>query len=173
MLDCRDLPKDSPMKRILVSLTLFLFLSQYVGAAADALGGLKLLQDYSLRPGSAVDAAAWTIEKRGGLTISFEAGFSEGSWADPNERGRYSWYREQEVNGYTARFALVKDGLKTRWEPSESRGLPPGNVLLVTFLLDKDRPFHTANFSAKVANSQEMADALLMVMTFDPSKGAF
>jgi hypothetical protein len=161
------------MKKLLLSLTVFLLMSQHLCAADDALGGLKLLEGYSMKRGSAVDATAWTIEKRGGLKILFEAGASEGSWADPNERNKYSWYREQRVNGYTARFALVKDGLKTQWEPGDSKGLQPGNILLVSFLVERDRSSHTANFSAKVANSQEMADALLMVMTFDPSKGTF
>lgn len=161
------------MKRILLSLTVFLLMSQHLCATDDALGGLKLLEGYSMKRSSAVDATVWTIEKRSGLKISFEAGASEGSWADPSERDKHSWYREQRVNGYTARFALVKDGLKTQWEPDDSRGLPPGNILLVSFLLERGRPSHTANFSAKVANSQEIADALLMVMTFDPSKGTF
>jgi hypothetical protein len=43
----------------------------------------------------------------------------------------------------------------------------------VTFLLDGEKSFHTVNFSAKIASEQELADALLMVMTFDPSKGKF
>jgi hypothetical protein len=46
-------------------------------------------------------------------------------------------------------------------------------MLLVNFLLARNRPGHTANFSAKMANSQEIADVLLMVMTFDPAKGNF
>jgi hypothetical protein len=165
--------KDIHMNRILLSFAVFLMASQHVCATNDAPGGLKLLEGYSMKRGSAVDADAWTIEKQAGLKISFEAGPSEGSWADPNERDKYSWYREQKVNGYKARFALIKHGLKTQWEPDDSRGLPPGNILLVTFLLDGDRSSYTANFSAKVSNSREMGDALLMVMTFDPSKGTF
>jgi hypothetical protein len=159
--------------KLVLSLAVLLLVSQDVSASADAFGGLELLEGYSVKRGSAVDASTWTIEKRGGLAILFESGTSEGSWADPKERGTYSWYREQKVNGYIARFALVKGGLKTRWEPKDSRGLPPGNILLVSFLLEGERSSHTANFSAKVANSREIADALLMVMTFNPSKGAF
>jgi hypothetical protein len=161
------------MKRTLIGLTVFLLMSQHGGAAVDAPGGLKLLEGYTLQRGSAIDAVVWTIEKRGGLRISFEAGPSEGAAANPSEKNEYSWYREQTVSGYSVRFALVKAGLKTHWEPSDSRGLPLGNILLVTFVLERDHPDHTANFCAKVANSQEIADALLMVMTFDPSKGTF
>jgi hypothetical protein len=165
--------EDGLMRKVLLSLAMFLLVSQHVSASGNAFGGLELLEGYSVKRGSAVDATTWTIEKRGGLAILFEAGASEGSWADPKERDTYSWYREQKVNGYTARFALVKGGLKTRWEPDNSRGLPPGNILLVSFLLEGERSSHTANFSVKVANSREIADALLMVMTFNPSKGAF
>jgi len=161
------------MNKVLCSLAIVLLMSQHVCASGDALGGLKVLEGYSVKRGLAVDATAWTIEKTGGLKILFEAGANEGAWVNAKERDRYAWYREQKVNGYTARFALVKTGLKTQWEPDDSRGLPPGNILLVSFLLEGEGSIHTANFSAKVANSLELADALLMVMTFDPSKATF
>jgi hypothetical protein len=63
-------------------------------------------------------------------------------------------------------------GLRRSGSRINSEGLSPGNILLVTVLIDGDRSKYTANFAAKVTNSQEVADALL-VMTFDPSKGAF
>ena len=161
------------MKRISLSLAIFLLVSTHVGGRQDPLGGIKLLEGYSVNHASAVDAATWSIEKRDGLRILFEAGLNEGSWANPGEKSKYSWYREQKVNGFTVRFALIKNGLKTQWGPTDSHGLPLGNILLVSFLLDGDKSSHTANFSAKVANAQEIADSLLMVMTFDPSKGSF
>jgi hypothetical protein len=142
-------------------------------APTDALDSVKLLDGYSLVRESAVDAVTWMIEKKGGLSIHFEAGFSEGLWADPKDVHSYAWTRGQTVNGYKVLFALIKPGLRTRWEPKNSRGLPPGRILLVTFLLDGEKSFHTVNFSAKIASEQELADALLMVMTFDPSKGKF
>ena len=43
------------------------------------------------------------------------------------------------IHGYDVRFAVVKAGLKTQWEPNESRGLAPGNILLVTFLFEGSR----------------------------------
>jgi hypothetical protein len=82
----------------------------------------------------------------------------------------YSWYREQNVNGCKVILAMVKPGQKTVWEPENSRGMVPGNILLVTFVLSKSNPNYTANFWAKVANQEELIDMLLMVMTFDPSK---
>lgn len=141
--------------------------------SSDAPDFLKLLNGYSIVRESTMDAVTWTIEKEGGLRIHFEAGFSEGMWVDQKDAHSYVWSRTQSVNGYKAFFALIKPGLRTRWEPKNSNGLPPGNVLLVTFLLDGERSFHTANFSAKITSDQELVDTLLMVMTFDPSKGTF
>ncbi len=161
------------MRKLLVNIFAFLLISQHLFASDGTFGGIKLLEGYSAKRSSAIDATAWTIEKKDGLKILFESGMSEGSWADPKEQTKYSWYREQRVNGFKVRFALVKSGLKTVWEPGDSRGLPLGNILLVSFLLEHGESDHTANFSAKLANPQELADALLMVMTFDPSKGGF
>jgi hypothetical protein len=141
--------------------------------AQSVLGGIQLLDGYSLKRESAVDTVAWKIEGRNGMTINFEAGASEGSAADPAEREKYSWYREQWIRGYKVRVALVRPGLKTRWEAANSRGAPSGNTLLVTFLLDKHHPNHTANFETKITNPGELADSLLMILTFDPSNGTF
>jgi hypothetical protein len=161
------------MRRVLISLSIFLLISQHVFASDGAFGGIKLLEGYVAKRSPAIDATVWTIEKKDGLKITFESGVSEGSWADPKEKTNYSWYREQQINGFLVRFALVKTGLKTVWEPDESGGRPLGNILLVSFLLEHGESSHTANFSAKLGNPQELADALLMVMTFDPSKGTF
>jgi hypothetical protein len=162
------------MRHQLLGLILFFLVSGHPSGSEAAFGGIQLLDGYSAKRGSwAVDAMSWTIEGKSGLKIYFEAGPNEGSWANPEERSKYSWYREQRIRGRGVRYALVKLGLKTQWEPDESRGLPLGNILLVTFLLGGEKSDHTANFSAKVANSEELADALLMVVTFDPSKGKF
>jgi hypothetical protein len=163
-------------KRMGVVLAIALLVSVFPArpfAPSDTFESIKLLEGYSARRGSAVDAVTWTIEKQSGPLIHFEAGFSEGLWADPKEADSYAWSRTQTINGYKTLFALVKPGLKTHWEPKNERGLPPGNILLVTVLLGGDGSFHTANFAAKVKNNFELADVLLMVATFDPSKGTF
>ncbi len=49
------------MKKILLTLAMFLLISQHVCASGDAFGGIKVLDGYSVKRGSAVDAAAWTI----------------------------------------------------------------------------------------------------------------
>jgi len=160
------------MRNLLLRLALFFFVSGQLLGSQAALGPIHLLDGYSMEQGSTVDATLWTIEGRNGFKIYFEAGPNEGSWADPGERNKYSWFREQRIRGYEVRYALIKSGLKTQWELHRSRGLPPGNILLVTFLLDGDKSDHTANFCAKIASLDELADALLMIATFDPSKGS-
>jgi hypothetical protein len=161
------------MRILFLTSIFFLLLSGQLFGSEVGFGGIQLLDGYSAKRGSDVDALAWTIEGENGFKIHFEAGPNEGSWANVGDRNKYSWYRELQMHGYGVRYALVKSGLRTQWEPDEKRGLPPGNILLVTFLLDGGKSDHTANFSAKVASSEELADALLMVTTFDPSKGTF
>jgi len=136
-------------------------------------GGMRLLPGYSARRSVEIDAAAWTIEGKSGLQICLEAGPNQGLWADPREAAKYSWHREQEIQGHKAYFALVRPGLKTQWDRDDTSGLPPGNILLVTFPLEGASPDFTANFSAKLAGPEDLADALLMITTFDPSKGPF
>ena len=160
------------MKKLLL---LVLFIGGFCSLRATQaeFGGIQLLEGYSAKRGSAVDAMVWTIEQKGGLKIHFEAGPNEGSWADPGDRKNYAWYREQTIHGKKARFALVKPGLKTQWEPEENRELAPGNILLASFLLGDGNSDHTANFSAKIASTEDLSDALLMIASFDPSKGNF
>jgi hypothetical protein len=159
-------------KFILMFLLVLMPLCQLYGLEAE-FGGIELLDGYTIRRTSAVDAATWTIEGRNGFEIRFEAGPNEGSWASPEDQVKYSWFQTRRMHGTEVRFALIKDGLRTQWEPNDARGLSPGNILLVTFLLAGSRSDHTANFSAKIRSSSELADALLMVVTFDPSKGKF
>ena len=139
--------------------------------AAEKYGGIKLLEGYSIKEGWAVDAANWKIEKKGGLVIHFESGPSEGSVVDLDHKEQYAWWREQTIHGRRVLVALVKPGLKTDPDLDAERGLPPGNILLVTFILvEHNPPYYTANFVAKVANQEELVDALLMIVTYDPSK---
>jgi hypothetical protein len=161
------------MQRLLLMLLLVGLYGAQAWANETVFGGIQLLAGYSAKRSSAVDAEVWTIERQGGMKIYFEAGPNEGSWADPQDRNNYAWYREQTIKGCTVRFALVKPGLKTQWERSESGESVPGNILLATFLLGGKSSDHTANFSAKIASKEDLADALLMIMSFDPSKGNF
>lgn len=160
------------MRHAFITLVLFLAPLGQLSGSEDDFSGIKLLDGYSAKRGSAIDAVAWTIQGKSGLVIHFEAGPSEGCAVDLKNREKYQWYREQTVNGRTTFLALIKPGLKTDADLDAERNLPPGNILLVTFPLGGSRD-HAANFVAKVANSEEMVDVLLMALTFDPSKGRF
>jgi hypothetical protein len=161
------------MTKALIIPTMFLLLVARPSSPREPVRWIKLLDGYSVVSDSAVDAVVWNIEKKGGLSVQLEAGPSEGFSADPNQARSYAWFKVQTINGYRARFAMVRSGLRTHWEPPGDRRLPPGNVLLVTFPLGGEESSYTANFTAKIANDEELADALLMIMTFDPSKGSF
>lgn len=160
------------MRHVITTVLLFMMLCGPSFGNERSFGGVELLDGYSVRRGSAVDAVNWTIQGKNGLTIHFESGPSEGRAVDPKEKDRYAWYREQTVRGHKVLLALVKPGLKTEPDLDSERNPPPGNILLVTFPLSGHRD-HAANFVGKVANQEEMVDMLLTVLTFDPSKGNF
>jgi|SRR5215510_1099576 len=145
------------------------FLPPMPTLASENYGGVKLLDGYKIKKGWTVDAATWTIYKEGGLTIDFEAGMNEGLWADSKEKDKYAWYQEQNLNGHKVMLALIKPGLKTVREPDNQRSPEMGNILLVTFPLGIQAD-HTANFKAEILNETELADALLMILTFNPDK---
>ena len=158
---------------VAIPILLLLFSGSESHAANKRLPPIHLLFGYKLSADQAVDATAWTIQKPGGVTIEFEAGMNEGSWADPKNIDKYAFYKEQVVNGYKVRLALIKRGLKTVFDSQDGPGDEPGNILLVTSLLDGGMSDHTADFKAKIKNEEQLTDALLMILTFDPNKGTF
>lgn len=160
------------MRNALATLVLFLALCGLAGGSEHTFGGIQLLDGYSAKRGSAVDAIVWTIRGKDGLIIHFESGPSEGLAVVLKNTEKYAWYRQQTVNGRKVLLALVKPGLKTDPDLDTERNLPPGNILLVSFQLG-GHPDHAANFVGKLANQEEMVDMLLMALTFDPSKGNF
>ncbi|MBV9928018.1 MAG: hypothetical protein JOZ96_23570 [Acidobacteria bacterium] len=131
-------------------------------------GGVKLLKGYRYERSATVDTINGRIYKEHGLSIEFESGISEGYAVDPRENKNYLWYREQEINGHKVFVALTRPGVNTKWKPKKSRraGL---HILMATFP-GKFGPLDAANFYAEVADDTEIADALLMIFTFDPTK---
>ncbi len=158
------------MRKLVSVIGLLLLGLGQVWASDNPFGGIRLLEGYHINQARALDARTWTIAKKGGPRIDFEAGPSEGMWADPKNKRQYAWYKEQTVNGYKVQVALIKPGVKTGWEPAKSQVSEPGNIVLVTFILDEHNLSFTANFAAKVTSPEEIVDVLLMVLTFDPSK---
>lgn len=156
---------------------IFMALVTFAGPLGDSRNtadAIKLLPGYRIKNEPAIDVVAWTIEKPGGLIIHFEAGPSEGAAVSENGSGRYEWYRQQTVNGHRALFALVKPGRKTSSGVDSQQSFPPRDLLLVTFPLGGfGGAAHDANFTAEIRNHTDLADALLMILTFDPEKGPF
>jgi len=126
---------------------------------ANQLGGMRLLPGYAEKPTLGYGNRVGRISKPGGLQIDYEFGhipapnemhtgriYQDRARAVPKNRVR--WYHEQIVNGQPLHVAYRKD-----------------NFLMASY------PRIGVNFSAKIRNANEMADFLLMIMTY-PDKGA-
>ena len=117
-----------------------------VSVAAARVPDLRLLDGYQHKAEAAEDSAAGKIWKEGGITIHYDIGRLAGQCVDPARRCDYAWFREQQVNGHTVYSARTKDG-----------------QVLVTF-----PGAEPANFYADCRSQDDVADMLLMVLTYDP-----
>lgn len=106
---------------------------------------MKLLPGYQIEEQTGIDAITGTIAKKDGLTIRYDIGKFPTNVASRQDKERLRWYKEHEANGRPVHLALAKDG-----------------TLYVSF------PYFAANFQAKVANEAEMAEVLLMILTYAP-----
>lgn len=125
--------------------------------AAGPLGGMRLLPGYQHQPLQGIDSIVGRIVKEDGLQINYEIGAVSqpgqprfgGSFSDrpklmPADQLR--WYREQVVNGQSVHVAYRKD-----------------EILMVSY------PAKGMNVSVTVRSADEMAEALLMILTYpDP-----
>jgi hypothetical protein len=164
----RALREERKMRQFVTLFSLLLIGTGSLSAGKE-IPAITLLQGYHAKRVPSVDTSSWTIEREGGLIIHFEAGPSEGLAVDSKHMDQYKWYRVQTINGHRVLVALVKPGLKTDPDLDVERNLPPGNILLVSFPLSGGSR-NAANFVGKIANTDEMADMLLMALSFDPSK---
>ena len=145
------------MNHRLVSVTSLLLISVLVGVAwaeVNPLGGMQLLPGYAHQPKPGVDSLWGVIANPNGLEITYELGrvtppgqpATGGSFTDrPKQtpQDEVQWYREQVVSGQPVHLVLRKDGM-----------------LLVSY------PKTGMNFSVRVTSAAEMAEALLMVLTY-------
>jgi hypothetical protein len=91
------------------------------------------------------------ILKDGGLVIEFGQGQYDGIAADSVDYRQLLWRTEQSVNGKRVICVYTKS-----------------NELVITFPPSSSWP---ANFRAKIRSQQDLAEMLLMVLTFDPRHG--
>lgn len=162
-------PDKAKSKLITLCILCNLLIAFEVLATDQPYGDLKLLEGYKYRRSATIDTVNGFIYKEGGLNIEFESGISEGYAVNSKDKNKYIWYREQIIKGNKVMVALAKPGVGTVWKPDKPRKLRSRQILMVTFP-GRFGPDDAANFYAEVQNEQEIADMLLMVLTFDPSK---
>jgi hypothetical protein len=108
-------------------------------------GGIKLLDGYVHIQERGIDTWVGRIKKEGGLDILYDIGRLAGEYV------RFClidqscvWYKEQQLKGGLVKIALTKDG-----------------EIIATF------PKTTANFIAEVKSQEDIADFLIMILTYD------
>ena len=111
-------------------------------------GSINTIAGYKHEQGRGEDTDVGKIWKEGGLTINYDIGTLAGPRANPEHQADYSWYKEQPFGGQRARCALTKSG-----------------QLLVTF------PADSACFYANVETPEDVADMLLIVLTYRGQHG--
>ncbi len=132
---------------------------------------VKLIDSYrcELDKSLGVLASSGRIYKEEGLVIYFEEGMNQGHWANENEISKYAWYLTRNVHGRTLKIAMIKDGVRSIWEPKQPRDSVIGRILLVTIPMDDDRN-NAVNFRAEILTEPELLDAISMILTFKGSE---
>lgn len=155
-----DHPMERFMNRLHYPLCVFLLLGLMATdlfAQDGRLGNMQLLPGYKHQTRQGIDSLIGGISKPNGLSFGYEIGrvtkpgrartggsFIDGPLQQPKDQIR--WYREQTVNGQPIHLAYRNDDL-----------------LLVSF------PHKGLNISVRVRDANEMAEALLMIMTYPAS----
>jgi hypothetical protein len=114
-------------------------------------GGIHLLEGYQHQREQGEDSSPGRIWKEGGLTIRYDIGMLAGNYAQGRSKAERVWTKQQTVNGRRADIVKSKDGM-----------------VYVSFASEKDdkRGDYPANFVATVKNDEEMADLLLIALTY-------
>jgi hypothetical protein len=139
-------------------------------------GGDKAPAGILLLPGYTVNqeirgAPSWEIRSPKGLRAYGEAGSNQGSWVGVVKNDAYVWYREQTVDGWLMRVALVKVGATTVFD--DLVGRPADETVLLVSFVPEGRSYYGANFVARVSAPEDVVDILLMMMTAKPAKVGF
>jgi len=114
--------------------------------AAPAPGDIKLLPGYRHEAERGKDTLIGKVWKEGGLTFRYDIGRGAGNAVNAHAKNDLLWCKEQVVQGRQLLLGFSKD-----------------RTLYVTF------PQTSANFSGKVASDEDLADMLLMCLTYAPA----
>lgn len=107
-------------------------------------GDIEMLDGYTHVPGRGIDSRVGEISKSGGMAIRYDIGMMAGFFAGRClSSGDCQWYKGQTVNGREVLLSLTKDGKIT-----------------ATFRKEY------ANFSAQTKSPEDVADFLIMVLTY-------
>jgi hypothetical protein len=116
-----------------------------LGESESFPGSIKLLPGYTHQKGRGVDSAVGTIHKNGGLDIEYDIG--AGHYTECGALCGWTngeiWRKEQRIDGQKVVLVFTKQ-----------------QRLVITFFESN------ANFYATIRNEEDMADMLLMVLTF-------
>jgi hypothetical protein len=117
------------------------------GENTPAPGGMTLLPGYKHEKGKGIDTRVGKMLKPDGLTINYDIGRPAGNHVKNWAKNNALWTKEQVIAGNKVQMALTN---KKR--------------LIVTF------PDTYANFYGDVNSEGDLADMLLMVLTYAPPK---
>jgi hypothetical protein len=113
---------------------------------ADAApGGMKLLSGYKHQKLRGIDTLVGKISKEGGLSIQYDIGRLAGNYAQSQAKEETLWHREQVIGGRPVQLTFAKN-----------------KTLYVTL------PEANANFYALAKSEEDIADILLMVLSYSP-----
>lgn len=111
-------------------------------------GGIELLSGYVNLKSQGIDTLVGEIKKTGGITIHYDIGESAGFYTDYCRfEGNCLWSKVQKINGREVRI-----------------GLTAAQLIIVTF------PQDSANFYAETTSPENIADFLLMILTYKVSQ---
>ena len=82
---------------------MFLAVSWHLAGSETGFSAIQLLEGYTAKQASAIDATVWTIQGKNGLVIHFEAGPSEGGVVELKDNEKYThfsgkWTKQELAN---------------------------------------------------------------------------
>lgn len=127
--------------------------------------GMVLLNGYTCSRDANLGVATTSgfISRKDGLRIEFEEGISQGYWANPENRTQFVWFKEQKLDRSKVWVALRENPPIGPKNESKTRD----RTLIVTFPLGNQK-HHAINFRVHIVSDEELAEALLMILTYRP-----